>query len=70
MKRNDYLAQFTAKGVRQSQIAREAGSGQATISDLAPGKTRVPRTSPGMAPMRTGVRFGIKPTGPARQHCG
>lgn len=60
MKWKDYLARLAAKGVSQSQIAREVGCGQATISDLALGKTREPRTSLGMALMRIGDRCGIK----------
>lgn len=60
MKWKDYLARLAAKGVSQSQIAREVGCGQATISDLALGKTREPRASLGMALMRIGDRCGIK----------
>lgn len=76
MEWKDYLAQIAAKGVSQSQIAREVGCGQATISDLALGKTREPRTSLGMALMRIGDRCGIKtpagirPTGRGRNPCG
>ncbi|EPD35702.1 hypothetical protein HMPREF9701_05109 [Delftia acidovorans CCUG 274B] len=60
MQWKDYLAKLAAKGVSQSQIAREVGCGQATISDLALGKTKEPRTSLGMALMRIGDRCGIK----------
>lgn len=69
----DYIAELAAKGVSQSQIAREVGCGQATISDLALGKTREPRTSLGMALMRIGERCGIEfpdgiaPTGQSRE---
>lgn len=55
-----FLAELAAKGVSQSQIAREVGCGQATISDLSLGKTKEPRTSLGMALMRIGDRCGIK----------
>ncbi len=60
MQWKDYLAKLAAKGVSQSQIAREVGCGQATISDLALGKTKEPRTSLGMALMRIGARCGIE----------
>ena len=60
MEWKDYLAKIAAQGVSQSQIAREVGCGQATISDLALGKTREPRTSLGLALMRIGKRCGIK----------
>jgi transcriptional regulator with XRE-family HTH domain len=60
MQWKDYLAKLAAKGVSQCQIAREVGCGQATISDLALGKTKEPRTSLGMALMRIGDRCGIK----------
>lgn len=73
MEWKDYLAKLAAKGVSQSQIAKEVGCGQATISDLALGKTREPRTSLGMALMRIGARCGIEipdgiaPTGQSRE---
>ncbi|WP_454709337.1 hypothetical protein [Delftia acidovorans] len=60
MQWKDYLAKLAAKGVSQSQIAREVGCGQATISDLALGKTKEPRTSLGMALMRIGARCGVE----------
>lgn len=72
MEWKNYLAKLAAKGVSQSQIAREVGCGQATISDLALGKTREPRTSLGMALIRIGERCGIDipdgmaPTGQSR----
>lgn len=72
MEWKDYLAKLAAKGVSQSQIAREVGCGQATISDLALGKTREPRTSLGMALLRIGERCGVQipggiaPTGEPR----
>lgn len=75
MQWKDYLAELAAKGVSQSQIARETGCGQATISDLALGKTREPRTSLGMALMRIGGRCGIEtpdgitPTGQDKHPC-
>lgn len=66
-----YIAAIAAKGVSQSQLAKQAGCGQATISDLASGKTLEPRHSLGMALIRVGRRHGIKtptqitPTNPA-----
>lgn len=63
MEWKDYLAMLAAQGVSQSQIAREVGCGQATISDLALGKTREPRTSLGMAILRIGERCGIQVPG-------
>lgn len=66
-----YIAAIAAKGISQSQLAKQAGCGQATISDLASGKTLEPRHSLGMALIRVGRRYGIKtpthitPTNPA-----
>jgi transcriptional regulator with XRE-family HTH domain len=60
MQWKDYLAELAAKGVTQSRIARELGCGQATISDLALGKTQQPRVSLGMALLRLGARHGIE----------
>lgn len=64
MQWKDYIAAIAAKGITQSQMAAEAGCGQATISDLASGKSKEPRASLGMALMKIGRRCGIKsPTG-------
>ncbi len=60
MQWKDYIAAIAEKGVSQSQIAKQAGCGQATISDLASGKTQEPRHSLGMALLRVGKRHGIK----------
>lgn len=43
------IAQIQAHGLSQPQIAGRCGCGQATISDLASGKTRDPRDSLGQA---------------------
>ncbi|WP_291585827.1 helix-turn-helix domain-containing protein [Comamonas sp. UBA7528] len=73
MQWKDYIAAICAKGVSQSQLAKQAGCGQATISDLASGKTLEPRHSLGMALIRVGGRHGIRvlneitPTQPATQ---
>ena len=56
----DYIAAIAEKGVSQSQLAKQAGCGQATISDLGSGKTQEPRHSLGMALLRIGKRHGIK----------
>lgn len=61
MQWKDYISALAAKGVTQSQIAKEAGCGQSTISDLASGNTREPRSSLGNALVRIGKRRGIKP---------
>jgi len=61
MQWKDYLSALAAKGVTQSQIAKEAGCGQSTISDLASGNTKEPRSSLGTALLRIGKRRGIKP---------
>lgn len=55
-----YIAAIAAKGVSQSQLAKLAGCGQATISDLASGKTLEPRHSLGVALIRIGRRYGVK----------
>lgn len=60
MQWKDYIAAIAEKGVSQSQLAKQAGCGQATISDLASGKTQEPRHSLGMALLRVGKRHGIK----------
>lgn len=60
MQWKDYIAAIADKGLSQSQIAKQAGCGQATISDLASGKTQEPRHSLGVALMRIGRRHGIK----------
>lgn len=60
MQWNHYIAAITAKGVSQSQLAKQAGCGQATISDLASGKTLEPRHSLGVALVRIGRRLGVK----------
>lgn len=60
MQWKDYIAAIAEKGVSQSQIAKQAGCGQATISDLASGKTQEPRHSLGMALLRIGECHGIK----------
>lgn len=61
MKWNDFIAAIAEKGVSQSQLAKQAGCGQATISDLASGKTQEPRHSLGMALLKVGKRHGVKP---------
>lgn len=43
------IAQIQAHGLTQPQIAAVCGCGQATISDLASGKTQDPRHSLGEA---------------------
>ncbi|VUZ24117.1 Uncharacterised protein [uncultured Comamonas sp.] len=60
MQWKDYISTLVSKGVTQSQLAKEAGCGQSTISDLASGNTKEPRSSLGMALMRIGKRHGIK----------
>ena len=62
MKWNDYIAAIAEKGVSQSQLAKQAGCGQATISDLASGKTKEPRHSLGAVLLRIGKRYGVKPS--------
>lgn len=62
MQWKDYIAAIAAHGLTQSQIAKEVGCGQATISDLASGKTREPRASLGMALIRIGKRCGLRKT--------
>lgn len=58
-----YIAAIAEKGISQSQLAKQAGCGQATISDLASGKTLEPRHSLGMALIRVGRRHGVKTPG-------
>lgn len=60
MKWKDYIAAIAETGVSQSQIAKKAGCGQATISDLASGKTQEPRHSLGVALVRLGKQRGVK----------
>ena len=60
MQWKDYIAAIAEKGVSQNQLAKQAGCGQATISDLASGKTQEPRHSLGMALLSVGKRHGIK----------
>jgi transcriptional regulator with XRE-family HTH domain len=60
MQWKDYIAAIAEKGVSQSQLAKKAGCGQATISDLASGKTREPRHSLGLALLKVGKRLGVK----------
>lgn len=60
MQWKDYISAIAAKGVTQNQIAKEAGCGQATISDLASGKTKEPRASLGMRLVRIGRRHGVR----------
>lgn len=60
MQWKDYIAAIAETGVSQSQIAKKAGCGQATISDLASGKTQEPRHSLGVALVRFGKQQGIK----------
>lgn len=43
------IAELQAQGLTQPQIAERCGCGQATISDLASGKTGDPRHSLGQA---------------------
>lgn len=57
---NDYIAAIIDKGLTQKQLAQKAGCGQATISDIASGKTRDPRSSIGLAILGVGKRLGIK----------
>lgn len=47
-------------GLTQAQIAKEAGCGQATISDLASGKTREPRGSLGLGLVAIGAKHGVQ----------
>ena len=60
MQWKQYIAAIAAKGISQSQLAKQVGCGQATISDLASGKTLEPRHSLGTALIRVGLRHGIK----------
>ena len=60
MQWKDYIAAIVAKGLTQKQLADKAGCGQATISDIASGKTRDPRSSIGLALLSVGKRLGIK----------
>lgn len=60
MQWKDYIAAITEKGLTQKQLAEKAGCGQATISDIASGKTRDPRSSIGLAILSVGKRLGIK----------
>lgn len=65
----NYIAAVAGKGLTQKQIAEKAGCGQATISDIASGKTLDPRSSIGLALLSVGKRLGIKatPTADKRQ---
>jgi len=56
----DYIAALAEKGVSQSQLAKQVGCGQATISDLASGKTREPRHSLGLALLKAGECHGVQ----------
>ena len=60
MQWKDYIAAIAEKGASQGQIAKQAGCGQATISDLASGKTREPRHSLGEVLLRVGRLYGVK----------
>lgn len=60
MQWKDYIAAIIETGLTQKQLAQQAGCGQATISDIASGKTRDPRSSIGLAIWRVGKRLGIK----------
>jgi len=60
MQWKDYIAAIADKGVSQSQLAKKAGCGQATISDLASGKTKEPRHSLGLALLSVGKRLGVR----------
>lgn len=60
MQWKDYITAIFEKGVSQSQLASLVGCGQATISDLASGKTREPRHSLGTSILKVGKRLGIK----------
>ncbi|QIL72293.1 helix-turn-helix transcriptional regulator [Diaphorobacter sp. HDW4B] len=60
MQWKDYIAAIAERGLTQKQLADKAGCGQATISDIASGKTRDPRSSIGFALIRIGKRLGIK----------
>ena len=60
MQWKDYIAAIAAKGVSQNQLAKQAGCGQATISDLASGKTLEPRHSLGVALIKVGRRLGVR----------
>ena len=60
MQWKDYIAAITDKGMTQKQLAAKAGCGQATISDIASGKTLDPRSSIGLAILSVGKRLGIK----------
>jgi transcriptional regulator with XRE-family HTH domain len=44
-----FIAELQSHGLSQPQIAAVCGCGQATISDLASGKTKEPRDSLGQA---------------------
>lgn len=63
MQWKQYIAAIAAKGISQSQLAKQVGCGQATISDLASGKTLEPRHSLGTALIRVALRHGIKTPG-------
>lgn len=63
MQWKNYIAAITASGMSQLQLAKLAGCGQATISDLASGKTLEPRHSLGVALIRIGRRHGVKADG-------
>lgn len=60
MQWKDYVAEIINKGLSQSQLAKRAGCGQATISDLVSGRTQEPRYSLGVALMRIGKSQGVK----------
>lgn len=60
MKWKNFIAALSKKGMSQSQLAKEAGCGQATISDLASGKTLEPRHSLGAALLQIGARVGVQ----------
>lgn len=61
MQWKNYIAAIVHKGMTQKQLADEAGCGQPSISDLASGKTRDPRSSVGLALIRIGQRLGLDP---------
>ena len=60
MQWKEYISTLCSKGVTQSQLDKEAGCGQSTISELASGATKEPRSSLGMMLLRIGERHGIK----------
>ena len=60
MQWKEFIKAISDKGMTQAQIAKEAGCGQATVSDLASGKAREPRGSLALSLLRVGRSRGVR----------